>query len=185
MAAAMPARPRDTAERDYASEDRALPEQGRAQEVIGEMACLLSDTRTSMLLGAGILSAVTLGTAMDAGFSHSVPRSGVSWLVCVGLLIGLTVCWLTTVTLLILAGRPVLCVLSDLRWRTGAPLDPRVRWLTLPPIESGFAEWSWMRAHLLVSAARLSRERVQLALTWTFITSVVFLGWTASLFLGL
>ena len=50
--------------------DRAQPDQGPAQEIIGEMARLLRDPRSSMLLGGSTLSPITwtrprvlLGTA--------------------------------------------------------------------------------------------------------------------------
>ena len=43
-------------------------------------------------------------------------------------------CWLAAVVLLAWASRPVLNRVSQLRWVTGAPLDPRPRWVTLPPV---------------------------------------------------
>ena len=50
--------------------DRAQPDQGLAQEIIGEMAWLLRDPRSSMLVGGSALSLITwtrphvlLGTA--------------------------------------------------------------------------------------------------------------------------
>ena len=75
--------------------------------------------------------------------------------------------------------------LSHLRWRTGAPLDPRPRWMTLPPIETTPEEWAWTRAHLLLGAARMNRSRIQLADTWTYITAAVFVVWTATVLVGL
>jgi hypothetical protein len=53
--------------------DRAQPDQGPAQEIIGEMAWLLRDPRSSMLLGGSALSTISwprphlpLGTARMA-----------------------------------------------------------------------------------------------------------------------
>jgi|SRR5260370_31260188 len=46
--------------------DRAQPDQGPAQEVIGEMAWLLRDTRSSMFLGGGVLSAITIAIGLQA-----------------------------------------------------------------------------------------------------------------------
>ncbi len=40
--------------------DRSQPDQGPAQEIIGEMAWLLRDTRGSMVLGGSVLSAITI-----------------------------------------------------------------------------------------------------------------------------
>jgi len=39
--------------------DQAQPDQGPAHEIIGEMAWLLRDTRSSMILGGSVLSAIT------------------------------------------------------------------------------------------------------------------------------
>jgi hypothetical protein len=82
-------------------------------------------------------------------------------------------------------GRPVHHALSELRWRTGAPLEPRPRWVTLPPAETSPEEWAWSRAHLLLGAARMTRCRIQLADTWTYVTAGFFLIWTAVVLLGL
>ena len=68
-------------------------------------------------------------------------------------------------------------------WKAGAPLDPRARWLSLPPIKATPEEWIWVRAHLLVGAARIRMDRVQKALTWCLITTALFLTWTALAFL--
>jgi hypothetical protein len=40
--------------------DQAQPNQGPAQEVIGQMTWLLRNTRSSILLGGGVLSAITV-----------------------------------------------------------------------------------------------------------------------------
>jgi hypothetical protein len=170
---------------DRTPPDQVLPDQGRAREVIGEMAWLLQDTRGSMLVGGGVLSAITIGIALEAVFSARALRPGVVGAVDVGLLCGLLFCWLTAVTLLALAGRPVHNALSELRWRTGAPLDPRARWLTLPPAGTDPEEWTWTRAHLLLGATRLARSRIQLAETWTYVTAACFMVWTVTVFLGL
>lgn len=170
---------------DGHAQSQVLPDQGPAQSVIGEMAGLLRDTRGSLLTGGGVLGAITIGIALEAAFSARALRSGAVGAINVGLLCGLIVCWLRAVTLLALAGRPVLNTLSELRWETGAPLDPRAKWLTLPPPRRDPGEWTWIRAHLLLGAARLARHRIQLADTWTYLTAGCFLVWTALLFLGL
>jgi hypothetical protein len=73
------------------------------------------------------------------------------------------VCWLRAAGLLLLASRPVLDQLNDHRWRTGAPLDPRVRWLSTPSIEDSEAAWSWAQVNMMLGAARVRRERIQSA----------------------
>ena len=175
-----PARGHDPGDRD-----RAQTDQGPAHEVIGEMASLLLDTRSGLLLGGMVLSAITIGIGLVTAISGRVLHSGPIGVFNVALLFGLLVCWLTAVILLARAGRPVHHALSHLRWRTGAPLDPRPRWMTLPPIETTPEEWAWTRAHLLLGAARMNRSRIQLADTWTYITAAVFVVWTATVLVGL
>jgi hypothetical protein len=58
------------------AESMRLPDRGPGQEIITEMAWLLRDTRGSMLLDGSVLSAVTIGIAVEAAFSPSVLRLG-------------------------------------------------------------------------------------------------------------
>ena len=163
--------------------DRDQLDRGPAQEAIAEMAWLLRDTRGSMLLDGSVLSAITIGIAVEAAFSPSVLRPTAAGLACAVLLAGLVMCWLRAGVLLLLAGRPVLDQLNDQRWRAGAPLDPRrARWLTLAPSEDNGGAWA--RVNLLLGAARIRRERIHLVDTWTFITAACFLAWTVTVLLG-
>jgi hypothetical protein len=170
---------------DEALIDRAQSDRGPAQEAIGEMASLLRDPRGDIVLGGSVLSAITVAAALEAAFSHTALRPGLAGILSVILLCSLIGCWLRAVALLLLAGRPLLDQLNDHRWRTGGPVDPRVKWLTLPTVEDSAAEWNWARVNLLLGAARIRRERIHLADTWTFITVAIFLVWTAAIFLGL
>jgi hypothetical protein len=171
--------------RDRARFDRAQPDQGPAQEAIGEMASLLRDTRGSTFLGGGVLSAITVALGLEAAFPGHVLRPGLTGAVNVGLLSGLILCWLTAVIMMARSGRPVHEALSEMRWKTGAPIDPRAGWLTLPPEGADPHEWTWARAHLLLGAARLARRRTQTADTWTYVTAAYFLVWTLVILLGL
>ena len=148
------------------------------------MAWLLRDTRGSLHLGGSVLGAITIGIGVEVAFSSSVLRPGLAGVACAGLLGGLILCWLRAAVLLLLAGRSVLDQLNDQRWRAGAPVDPRVRWLTLPAIEDNADAWNWTRVNLLLGAARIRRERIHLADTWTLVAAACFLAWTAALFLG-
>jgi hypothetical protein len=168
---------------DHLGADPEAPDRGPAQNQIAEMAVLLSNTRGSTILGGSVLSALTIGIAVEAAFSPSVLRPGLAGAVSVSLLGCVILCWLRATALLLLAGRPVLDQLNDHRWRTGAPLDPRVRWLS-PPGADGDAAWSWTRVNMMLGAARVRRERIQRAETWTFITVACFLLWTTALLLG-
>jgi len=178
-----PARGHNPQDRDLP--DQAQPDQGPAQEVIGEMAWLLRDTRSSMFLGGGVLSAITIAIGLESAFSGHAVRPGITGVVNAGLLSGLLLCWLTAVVMLAVANRPVHNALSEMRWKTGAPLDPRAGWLTLPPAGSDPEQWTWARAHLLLGAARLARRRTQTADTWTYVAAAVFLIWTVVVLLGL
>ena len=172
---------------DHLDAGREVPERGPAQPVIAEMAALLRDTRGSVFLGGGVLSALTIGIALEAAFSPSVLRPGpdpLTGVLSVILLGGVIACWLRAAALLLLAQRPVLDQLNDHRWRTGAPLDPRVWWLSTPSTGDSEAAWDWARVNLMLSAARVRRERIHLADTWTFITVACFLLWTAAVLLG-
>jgi hypothetical protein len=170
---------------DRAQPDRALPDQGPAQEVIGEMSSLLRDTRRNMILGGMVLSAITIGIALEAAFSPRPVRLNVVSAVNVGLALGLIFCWLRAVALLALAGRPVHNALSEMRWKTGAPLDSRPSWLTVPPVGTNPEEWTWKQAHLMLGAARLVSDRFRLADTWMYVTAAYFMVWTVLVFLGL
>jgi hypothetical protein len=166
------------------AQDPTLPDQGPA-EAVGEMADLLQDTRGNMVMDGAVLGAIAIGIALEAAFSARALRPGVAGVVSVGLVCILLLCWLTAVTLLALAGRPVLTALGKLRWRTGAPLDPRPSWTTLPSAGTSRQVWDWTHACLLLGAARLTRYRIQLANTWTCVTAACFLVWTAAVLIGL
>ena len=172
-------------EGERAQPDQALPDQGPAQVVIGEMADLLRNTRANMLLGGIVLSATAIGIALEAAFSAPAMRPGPAGVFNGFLLCCLLVCWFTALVQLAMVGRPVLHALSEIRWGTGAPVDPRAKWLTVPPVGAHPEGWTWTRAHLMVGAARLARWRSQRADTWTSVTAAAFLVWTVVILLGL
>src|ERR1700760_2931081 len=172
-------------ERTAASDDlaggRAEPGPGPgdhepAHVVIGEMAGLLLDTRARVVTDACLLAAVTVGFALEAGLSARVRRPGPAGVINLGLLAGIVCCWLVAVFLLARASRPVLGALGRLRWATGAPIDPRPAWVTLPPVGADPAQWTWNRAYLLLAAARGTAERMRWADTWTCFTGGCFPG---------
>jgi hypothetical protein len=176
----------EVAVQDQTAPNRLLNGQTEAMGLISELTILLRDTRFYLSISAGTLAAITLGVALEAAFSGWAVRRGAALgLVNFALLCGLLACWARALLLLVTSGRPVVSTLSELRWKTGAPLDTRAPWLTLPPVGSNPEEWTWVRAHLIVGAARLTRHRLQRADTWTYVTAGAFLVWTAFLLLGL
>lgn len=160
------------------TDDQTVPDQDLAREILGDMAGMLNDTRHTMAAGGGILAGLAAGIAIETAFARAPLGTGPARVLGVLLLVALIVCWLRSAGLLVMAGRPVLGIVSNHRWKAGSPLDPRPRWLNLPPIDATPQEWTWVRAHLLLGAARIRMIRVQSALTWSFITAVLFLGWT-------
>ncbi len=89
---------------DRPGTDREAPDRGPAQNQIAEMAVLLSNTRGSTILGGSVLSALTIGIAVEAAFSPSVLRPGLAGVASVSLLGCVIVCWLRAAALLLLAG---------------------------------------------------------------------------------
>jgi len=169
---------------DHLDADRETADRGPAQDVIADMAELLRGTQGSLFLGGSVLSALTIGIALEAAFSPSVLRPGLAGVLSVSLLGCVILCWLRAAALLLLANRQVFDQLNDYRWRTGAPLDPRVRWLGPPSAEDSEAAWNWTRVNNMLGAARVRRERTHLADTWAFITVACFLVWTLTVLLG-
>jgi hypothetical protein len=171
---------------DYFHEQpgRALLGKEPAHALIGELAGLLRSTRGHMMAAASVLGAIAIGAAVQAGIWAKVLRPSPAGVINLGLMSGFALSWLVAGLLLASAGRPVLDALGELRWRTGSPLDPRAPWLTVPPVGANGEEWSWIRAHLLVGAARLSRYRIQLANTWTFVAAAFFMACTAVFLFG-
>lgn len=167
-----------------ATPGQALPDHEPAHLVISEMADLLRDNRTSMLTDGCLLGAVATGFALEAGVAARELRPGLVGVISLGLLCAIVFCWLVAAFLLARASRPVLNAVSELRWVTGAPLDPRPGWVTLPPVGADPAEWTWNRAYLLLGAARLARYRMQFADTWTYFAGGCFLAWTMVVILG-
>jgi hypothetical protein len=132
-----------------------------------------------MITDGCLLGAITIGFAMEAGLSARALRPSLTGVISLGLLGAIVCCWLMAAFLLARASRPALNTVSELRWVTGAPLDPRPGWVTLPPVGADPAQWTWNRAYLLLGAARLARYRMQYADTWTYFTGGCFLAWTA------
>jgi hypothetical protein len=148
------------------------------------MADLLRDTRVSLTADGCLLSAITIGFALEAAPSARALHPSLAGVINCGLLSAMIICWLAATYLLARASRPVLSTLSELRWVTGTPLDPRPGWVTLPPVGADPAEWTWNRACLLLGAARLARYRMQYADTWTYFTGGCFLAWTITIIVG-
>lgn len=97
------------------------------------MARLLHDTRDGMFLDGSVLSAITIGIAVEAAFSPSVLRPSAAGLACGALLAGLIMCWLRAGVLLALAGQ---CSTSS----TTSDGGPALR-----SIRAGYGGWRFRR----------------------------------------
>src|SRR2546430_9504878 len=59
---------------DHLGADYEAPERGPAQNQIAEMAVLLGNTRGSVILGGSVLSALTIGIALEAALDRKSTR---------------------------------------------------------------------------------------------------------------
>jgi len=157
------------------------PADNGAREVLGEMASLLRDSTPGLTLCAAGLGTITIGLAIETVAVPMAPRPAAAVVACAALFGILVLCWLRAVTLLVLAGLPLGRALGQQRAHTGAPVDPRAPWASIPAPGAGAGQWRWARVHLLLSQARLRSERIQGALNWTLVTTASFLAWTAAL----
>ena len=119
------AQPDDDDPGGQAAPAEAMSGHKHAHEVITEMADLLRDNRSGMLADGCLLGAVAAGFALEAGVAARELRPGLIGVINLGLLCGIVFCWLVAAFLVARASRPVLNAVSELRWVTGAPLDPR------------------------------------------------------------
>jgi hypothetical protein len=163
---------------------QAWQDQGHVHAAIADMAQLLRETRGHMLATVGMLGPIAIGITLETGYAARALQPGMFRVLNIGLTLGLFFCWLAAAALLALAGRPVLNALSELRWVTGSPLDPRAKWLTLPPLGANPEEWTWNRVHFLLGAAWLARRRIQRAETCACLTAAAFFVWTAVIIAG-
>jgi hypothetical protein len=171
-----PQTPATTAPRDMPADE------DEAQRVLGEMAALLHDSRPGALICGAAAGAIAIGTAIEAAALPLISRAGPGITVVAGLFLILVLCLLRTVTLLVMSGLPLCRLLDEQRVRTGAPLDPRARWATIPaPGDVPGPSWGWGRAYLLLSQARFRVERIQAALNWALVTTGAFLAFTGAL----
>jgi hypothetical protein len=154
-----------------------------ARELLAEMAALIRDTRPYLIVSSAVTAAVLVGLAVEAAV---VPVRGPGpGAVAAGVLFaGVALCLLRTLTLIVLAGLPLGQALSQHRVASGAPLDPRAPWASVPRLEAPGVTWGWNRAYLLLSQARFRAERIQAATTWALVTAAAFLAFSAVLLLA-
>jgi len=154
-----------------------------ARQLLAEMTALIRDTRPYLVVSGAVAAAVLIGLATEAALVP-VGGPGPGVVAAGGLYVVVALCLLRTLLLIVLAGLPLSQALSQQRVSSGAPLDPRAPWASVPPPGTFAEPWGWTRAHLLLSQARFRAERIQSATTWAFITTVAFLVCTAVILLA-
>jgi hypothetical protein len=154
-----------------------------ARELLAEMAALIRDTRPYLIVSSAVAAAVLIGLAVEAA-TVPVGGPGPGAVATGALFVLVALCLLRTLTLIVLAGLPLGQALSQHRVTSGAPLDPRAPWASVPRLEAPSSTWGWNRAYLLLSQARFRAERIQTATTWALITAAVFLAFSAVLLLA-
>ena len=157
--------------------------QETAQELLAEMAALIRDTRLSLVVSGSVAAAVLIGLATESVVSPLAGR-GPGPVAATVLFAVVALCLLRTLTLIVLAGLPLGQALSQQRVTSGAPLDPRAPWASIPAPEADSRAWAWARAHLLLSQARFRADRIQAATTWALVTAAAFLVSTAVVLLA-
>jgi hypothetical protein len=170
---------RDADGRDATGEARAES----AQELLAEMAALIRDTRPSLVVSGSVAAAVLAGLAIESALVPLTGR-GPGTVAAVALFAAVALCLLRTLTLIVLAGLPLAQSLSQQRVVSGAPLDPRASWASIPAPGTDPQSWTWARAHLLLSQARFRADRIQAATTWALVTAASFLVWTSVVLLA-
>jgi hypothetical protein len=154
-----------------------------AQELLAEMAALIRDTRPSLVVSGSVSAAVLIGLAAESVLLPLTGR-GAGLVAAVGLFVVVALCLLRTLTLIVLAGLPLAQSLSQHRVTSGAPLDPRAPWASIPEPGTDPGPWTWARAHLLLSQARFRADRIQAATSWALVTAAAFLAWTSVVLLA-
>ncbi|HEX4253552.1 MAG TPA: hypothetical protein VH089_00615 [Streptosporangiaceae bacterium] len=157
--------------------------QETAQELLAEMAALIRDTRPSLVVSGSVAAAVLVGLATGSALLPLTGR-GPGAVAAIALFALVAMCLLRTLTLIVLAGQPLAQSLSQQRVASGAPLDPRAPWASIPVPGTGPQAWTWARAHLLLSQARFRADRIQAATGWALVTAAVFLAWTSVVLLA-
>src|ERR1700760_5071293 len=154
-----------------------------AQELLAEMAALIRDTRPSLVVSGSVSAAVLAGLATGSvlvPLTGRGPGTGAT----VALFAVGAACLLRALALIVLAGLPLAQSLSQQRVVSGAPLDPRAPWASIPAPGTDARSWTWARAHLLLSQARFRADRIQAATGWALVTAASFLVWTSVVLLA-
>jgi len=146
----------------------------------GEMALLLTDADAVMNLAGGLIVADALGIVVAVKWPFMLH---VSWW-SLGMLAGAMLSWISAAVHLVWAERPVTNTLSELRYRTGAPIDPSVPWEPRSSIRNAVTGLSWKQLLALIAAANVRRARARSALAWSAIAVGSLCAWALTQFMA-
>lgn len=134
-------------------------------------------TRRLTHICAGLLAAVLLGAATVT--SALAFRGQPVAIGAAGLLLPVVLSWLAAAVLLAVSENPVSRTLGELRWSTGAPVDPSVPWSPLGAHPPADAEVTWDYVVAVIGAATRQHARARLALFAAVVTTALFMLWMA------
>ncbi len=133
------------------------------------------NTRRLTHISAGLLAAVLVGAATVT--SALALRGRPLEIGAAGLLVPVILSWLAAAILLAVSESPVSRTLGQLRWSTGAPVDPSAPWSRLGAYPPADAEVTWDYVVALIAAATRQHARARLALYAVVVTTALFLLW--------
>ena len=159
--------------------DRAFGDD-RACERLAALAGVVAvagDTRRLTHICAGLLAAVLIGAAaVTSALAVSGRPPGIG---AAGLLIPVVLGWLVAAFLLAASESPMSRALGELRWTTGAPVDPAAPWAPLGAYPPADAEITWAYVVALIAAATCRHARARFALAAAVVATGLFLLWMA------
>jgi len=142
---------------------------------IARITSIMGDTRSLILTSGGLLAADVAGAV--ALMAALLGREDVSAVSSLGLLVLVTLGWLRTAVLIVLAERPVADAFGELRRATGAQVDLSAPWVSVGVTPMAASDLEWAHVVPLIAAANLRHARARLALSWAVITTAGLCVW--------
>jgi uncharacterized membrane protein len=133
------------------------------------------NTRRLTHVCGGLLAAVLVGAAtVTAALAVTGKPTAIGF---AGLLVPVVLSWLVAAVMLAVSETPVSRTFGEIRWMTGAPVDPSAPWSPLIAYPSADAEVTWDYVVALIAAATRQHARTRLALAAAVVTTALFLLW--------
>jgi hypothetical protein len=159
-------------------QEDSAPDDGQRwsyQTVISEVTVAISETRWLVLISGGLLAADIAGAS--AATAALLGRQDIVTVGSIGLLVPVALAWLAAAGLLLLAERPVVGALGELRRATGACVDPSAPWRPVGVRSLPASALEWSHVVPLIAAATVRHARARLALRVAIATTALLLLW--------